>query len=562
VANQRDVLIYYRNHPSIFIWEGGNQKVSRAHAKELRELMDQYDPHGGRAYAHRRADAITAEFMDVGIGTEGGREIARLPVIEGEYNREESPRRIWDHNSPPNFGYPEAKGQTYQLTSEQYAVNQVGHYVKKLGADNHAGGANWIFSDSTSGGRVGVEVARTSGEVDGVRLPKEAYYVTAAMFRDDPQVHLIGHWSYPVGTKKTIYVASNGDNVELFLNGQSLGHGKISNRYLFTFADIAFVPGELKAVASRAGQVIATATEHTVGAPVALRLTPLVGPGGVIADGADIALFDVEAVDAKGDRVPTFQQKVDFDFTGPGTWRGGYNSGKINSTNHTSLDLEAGINRVAVRAGRTAGKLTLTARSEGLKPASISVESVAYAGALPTVPAAKLPSQPVRTIGATMTATTKSSGTMLLGKFIKTLNYTAPNASIVHVEIDARDGKNAYVNIDSPFTALPAALQGADWVQADNRDALYSAVDLIELAVANHATVWIAHDHRLPPPSWLTKQFKPANLTINVAGQAMDLYRHDVKPNASLTLGANTENTRLTEGNMYLVFVGAADKIP
>jgi hypothetical protein len=42
----------------------------------------------------------------------------------------------------------------------------------------------------------------------------------------------------------------------------------------------------------------------------------------------------------------------------------------------------------------------------------------------------------------------------------------------------------------------------------------------------------------------------------------MDLYRHDVKPNASLTLGANTENTRLTEGNMYLVFVGAADKIP
>ncbi len=151
---------------------------------------------------------------------------------------------------------------------------------------------------------------------------------------------------------------------------------------------------------------------------------------------------------------------------------------------------------------------------------------------------------------------------MLLGKFIKTLNYTAPNASIVHIEIDARDGKNAYVNIDSPFTALPAALQGADWVQADNRDALYSAVDLMELAVANHATVWIAHDHRLPPPNWLTKQFKPANLTMNVAGQTMNLYRHDAKANASLTLGANTENTRLTEGNMYLVFVAAAHKTP
>ena len=45
--------------------------------------------------------------------------------MEGEYDREESPRRVWDNLSPPQFGYPEAKGQTYQLTSEQYAVNQV-----------------------------------------------------------------------------------------------------------------------------------------------------------------------------------------------------------------------------------------------------------------------------------------------------------------------------------------------------------------------------------------------------------------------------------------------------
>ena len=557
-ANQRDVLIYYRNNPSIFIWEGGNQKVSRDHAAELRGLMDKYDPHGGRVYAHRRADAITAEFMDVGIGTEGGREIARLPVVEGEYNREESPRRVWDDASPPNFGYPEAKGQTYQLTSEQFAVNQVGQYVKKLGADNHAGGANWIFSDSTSGGRVGVEVARTSGEVDGVRLPKEAYYVTAAMFRDDPQVHIIGHWSYPAGTKKNVYVASNGDDVELFLNGQSLGHGKISNQYLFTFADITFARGEIKAVASRAGHVIATDNKHTVGVPVALRLTPLTGPGGILADGADVVLFDVEAVDAKGDRVPTFQQRVDFEFSGPGTWRGGYNSGKINSINHSYLDLEAGINRVAVRAGRTPGKLTLTARSAGLAPASAGVDSLAYTGALPARPVTALTRQPVRTIVATPATAAKPTGPVLLGKFIKTLNYTAPNASIVHVEIGARDGKNAYVNIDSPFTTLPAALIGADWVQVDNRDALYSAVDLMELALASDSVVWIAHDNRLPRPAWLTKQFEPTQLTITVAGQKMNLHRHAARAGDSLTLGANTENTSITAGKMYLVFVHSA----
>ncbi len=180
-----------------------------------------------------------------------------LPVVEGEYDREESPRRVWDDFSPPNFGYPEAKGQTYQLTSEQFAVNQVAQYVKKLGAANHCGGANWIFSDSTSGGRVAVEVARASGEVDGVRLPKEAYYVCQAMFRADPQVHIIGHWTYPAGTKKTVYVAANGDEVELFVNGKSLGRGKVSNRYLFTFPDVAWEPGEIKAVAYIKGKPVA-----------------------------------------------------------------------------------------------------------------------------------------------------------------------------------------------------------------------------------------------------------------------------------------------------------------
>ncbi len=553
VADFRDVLIYYRNNPSIFIWEGGNQKVTREHAKELRDLMDLYDPHGGRAYAHRRADAITAEFMDVGIGTEGGREIARLPVVEGEYDREESPRRVWDDFSPPNFGYPEAKGQTYQLTSEQFAVNQVGHYVKKLGAENHAGGANWIFSDSTSGGRVAVEVARASGEVDGVRLPKEAYYVTAAMFRDDPQVHLIGHWSYQAGTRKNVYVASNADTVELFLNGRSLGQGKVSDRYLFTFPEVAFEPGELKAVASRHGAVVATAVKRTAGAAVALRLTPL--RSAVQADGADIALFDVEAVDARGERVPTFQQRVDFEFAGPGTWRGGYNSGKIDSINHPFLDLEAGINRVAIRAGRTPGTISLTARSAGLEPASARLETRPFDGTLPSLPAVSLGEAPARAIVGTAGLAAKSTGPVMPGKFIKSLNYTGPNASIVHVETGARDGRNAYVNVDSPFAALPAPLQGADWVQVDNRDAFYSAVDLMELAVIPGSTIWIAHDNDLPRPAWLVKQFKRSDQAITVLGRKMNLFRREASADESLTLGANTEDTRIREGNLFLVFV-------
>jgi beta-galactosidase len=400
----RDTIIYFRNHPSIMIWDGGNQKVIREHAQELRGYMDKYDPHGGRAYAHRRADQITGEFIDVCIGTEGRHEIKTLPVVEGEYGREESPRRVWDDFSPPSFGYPEAKGKSdHVLTSEQYAVNQASQFLKKTGAPDYCCGVNWIFSDSTSGGRDAAEVARASGVVDGMRLPKEAYYVCSAMFRPDPQVHIIGHWTYPAGTKKTVYVASNGEDVELFANGKSLGRGNVSNRYIFAFPDVVWEPGEIKAVASIGGQPAATHIIRTAGPPVALRLTtPCFGPGGLRADGSDVLLVDVEAVDAKGERCPTFQQRVEFKMDGPGIWRGGYNSSNTNSINTPCIDLECGINRVAVRTTRTPGAITVRAKCKGLKSASVAVKSLPVkvengsSAALPVLPAVTLPDdQPI-----------------------------------------------------------------------------------------------------------------------------------------------------------------------
>jgi beta-galactosidase len=580
----RDTVIYFRNNPSILVWEGGNQKVTREHAHELRALMDQYDPHGGRAYAHRRADAITAEVMDIGVGTEGGREISALPVFEGEYDREESPRRVWDDASPPNFGYPEAKGMTYQLTSEQFAVNQVSQYVKKLGAPEHSGGANWIFSDSTSGGRVPAEVARAGGEVDGVRLPKEAYFVVSTMFRAEPQVHIIGHWSYPAkpantaSTAKDVFVASNAESVELFVNGKSLGTGARSDTYLFTFKNVAFEPGEIKAVASTEGKVVATQTKHTVGTAVGLKLTAITAPGGLRADGSDIALVDVEAVDAKGERVPTFQQRVDFETDGPGVWRGGYNSGKLDSINHPFLDLEAGINRVAIRATRTAGIITVRARSAGLTAGSVTILASpfraddGFSSTPPAAPPEPLPSEipqhsaftsmpPLTstTASADKTATGVSAGAgtgAAPGRFITRLNYSGP-ASIVHVETNARDGRNVYVDRDYVFASLQADLVGADWIQLADADARYSAVDLIELSVKRQTLVTIAYDARAPVPEWLAKQFEATGRTLVINGQSMTLFSHRVDQDGSLTLGANNEHADGPDAHMYIVLASA-----
>jgi beta-galactosidase len=122
----------------------------------------------------------------------------------------------------------------------------------------------------------------------------------------------------------------------------------------------------------------------TAGAPAAIKLTLHTGPGGLHADGEDVALIDFEVVDANGERCPTDDARVDFSWesvgrsvsaTGPANWRGGYNSGKTNSTNNLYLNTECGINRVAMRSTLMPGTVRLTARREGLKPATISFDS-------------------------------------------------------------------------------------------------------------------------------------------------------------------------------------------
>jgi beta-galactosidase len=93
------------------------------------------------------------------------------------------------------------------------------------------------------------------------------------------------------------------------------------------------------------------------------------------ATGADVALFDVEVVDAQGRRCPTDEARVDFKLAGPAIWRGGYNSGQPHSVNNLWLDTECGINRVAIRSTMMPGKITLSATRPGLEPATAQIES-------------------------------------------------------------------------------------------------------------------------------------------------------------------------------------------
>ena len=222
------------------------------------------------------------------------------------------------------------------------------------------------------------------------------------MQNERPDLHILGHWDYPAGpdakkTVKTIYVVANTQAVALWVNGES--HGVDShpvNGYVFAFPDVAFTPGSLKAIGLNGGKPVAQEELTTPGPPAQIKLTPIVGPKGLEADGQDVLLLDVEVTDARGRRIPTDDGRIDFTVAGPAIWRGGYNSGKVDSTNNLHLNTECGINRVAVRSTLTPGVIMVTAARPGLHPARISVAShaVNLTGGLSNLNPPRLPVAP------------------------------------------------------------------------------------------------------------------------------------------------------------------------
>jgi beta-galactosidase len=406
----RDTMIYFRNNPSILFWEAGNTVVTVEHMRQMVALRKQWDPDGGRVVGARGNDNVEAntaintiaEFFGVMIGQDertdqltapsamfrgySAERRDRAPLIETEDFRDEGARRFWDDFSPPYFGFKKGPNDTWQYTSESLALAGVKRY--RAYWDNRisntepahskwAGYASIYFSDSDADGRQdSSEVARVSGKVDAVRLPKEIYFAHRVMQNDQPDLHILGHWTYPEKTVKTVYVIANTQSVELFVNGKSAGvKSDPASGYIFAFPNVVFAPGSLKAVGRNNGKQAAEEELTTAGPAARIKLTLIQGPQGLQADGADVVLIDFEVVDAKGQRCPTDDARVDFAVAGPAVWRGGYNSGKTDSTNNSYLNTECGINRVAVRSTFSAGAITVTASRQGLKTGEIKIVS-------------------------------------------------------------------------------------------------------------------------------------------------------------------------------------------
>ena len=397
----RDAIIYNRNNPSILFYECGNESISREHMVEMKKIRDEYDPFGGRAIGSR-------EMLDIDEAEYGGEMLyinksKKHPMWAMEYCRDEGLRKYWDEQSYPYHQegdgplYRGKPATDYNHNMDQFAVEMVRRWYDYwrerpgTGTRVSSGGVKIVFSDTNTHHR-GESNYRTSGVTDAMRIPKDAFFVHQVMWSGwvEPEVartYIIGHWNYQPGTIKPVYVVSTANEVELFLNGKSLGKGQRSYRYLHTFDNVHFEPGTLEAVGSDGSHY----KSETAGQPYKLKLTTIENPEGMKADGADMALIQVEVVDRQGRRCPLDDRLVNFSLMGEGRWIGGIatrNNKEMqqpddnrpaglldaaatknvsdNYVGAMALPVECGVNRVLVRSTINAGTITVYASAEGL----------------------------------------------------------------------------------------------------------------------------------------------------------------------------------------------------
>ncbi|HEY1021061.1 MAG TPA: DUF4982 domain-containing protein, partial [Flavisolibacter sp.] len=409
-AVMRDAMIYNRNNPSIVFYECGNESISEAHMLEMKAIRDQYDPFGGRAIGSREMlNSKTAEYGGEMLYTNKS---AHIPMWAMEYSRDEGSRKYWDDFTPPyhkDGDGPQHKGQSaaaYNRNMESHAVENVKRWYEfwkerpGTGRRVSSGGVNIVFSETNTHHR-GEENYRRSGEVDALRIKKQNFFAHKVMWNgwvlpERQSLHIVGHWNYTPGVKKDVYVISTSDKVELKVNGKSLGFGKRSDGFLFTFKDVAWQPGSIRAVGYDAeDKQVCSGAISTVGAPVALRLTSVKRPTAFVANGHDLALVEVEVVDANGQRCPTALNRINYSLSGPADWRGGMAMGPGNYVLAKSFPVEGGVNRFLIRSTTTPGNITIRATAEGLKGATLTLTTKPFPlkeGLSLQLPSAGLPS--------------------------------------------------------------------------------------------------------------------------------------------------------------------------
>ena len=415
--NIRNFVVRDRNHPSVFLWSVGNEigdvqwNIDNGFQKlhTMINYVNKYDPTRPTTLVNDNMESANLrhfDYYDVHSWNYARRyRLARQlepnkSVIISESASTVSTRGFYE------FPLPKEKTDftkslqvsSYDLNAPAWAEIADDDFMWQQDENYIAGEFVWTgfdylgeptpynnkfvkelgFSDS--------EASRSSyfGIVDLVGIPKDRYYLYKSYWKpNETTIHILPHWNWAgrEGQKVPVFVYTNGDCGELFVNNISQGRkckkpsSKISTeRFRLMWNDVIYQPGEVKVIAYKEGKIIGDKTIKTAGKPYRIKLTP--DRTFLKADGADLSYILVEALDKEGNLSPLANNKIEIVLKGKGTivgvGNGNPQSFKPFKSNYVNLFY--GKAMIILSANFEKGNTTVTAKAEGLIKDTVKIE--------------------------------------------------------------------------------------------------------------------------------------------------------------------------------------------
>jgi len=387
------MILRDRNHPSVFLWSIGNEEgriQTNSNGKRIAQTLlakqQELDPSRTGTYAADLANVYMGinevipvrgfNYRQYGVA-DYHRDHPQQPLLGTEMGSTVTTRGIYERDSIRGY-LPDQ-----DITAPPWASKAEDWWV--LAAENPfwMGGFVWTGFDYR-GEPTPCEwpvINSHFGIMDMCGFPKNIYYYYQSWWTDKDVLHISPHWNHREkrGQPMDVWVNTNADNAELFLNGKSLGKKDMPRNSHLQWK-VNYEPGVLEAVAYKKGKKLTTKVE-TTGAPVEVVLSPYRTT--ILADGKDATVIDISAVDKEGREVPDADNQIRFSISGPGKIIGVGNGDPSSHEADKCTDgawqrsLFNGKCQVIVQAGKGPGNIKFEAGAVGLAKGSTDIVAVA-----------------------------------------------------------------------------------------------------------------------------------------------------------------------------------------
>lgn len=402
-----DMIKRDRNHPSIILWSIGNEireqfdSTGIAITKELVSIVKNLDTSRPVISALTETDAkknfiYQANALDV-YGLNYNHKLYKdfpknYPGVKflatettsaletrGFYDTADTIRR-WPKDGKTKFteGNKEWSASSYDNVSAYWGSTHEETWKEAKKYDHVSGLFVWTGFDYLGEPLPYPWPARSSyfGIVDLAGFPKDSYYMYQSEWTDKPVLHILPHWNWENGKPVEVWTYYNqADEVELYLNGKSLGKKSKQNDDLHVLWNVNFEPGTLKAISRKNGKEVLVREVKTAGAPAKIEL--IADRKNINADGKDLSFVTVRILDVAGNSVPNADNLIDFKIEGVGFIAGVDNGFQASLEPFKASYRKAfhGLCLAIIQSTEKAGSIKFTATSQGLSSSSVTINT-------------------------------------------------------------------------------------------------------------------------------------------------------------------------------------------